>query len=122
MAKLKGVSAKTDLSKSNTVKANCVTAGPSIRTYTRSSITELPATLPLRPAHTTLPQITSFVSYFKMSLCAQLSMESQNFICKLNSCQMLNLISLLLAASLHANANISPRTLRRRDIKLHFRL
>ena len=119
MAKL---SAKSDLRKSNTVKANYVPVGPSTRIYAVSSMTELPATLLLRPAHTTLPQIISVVSYFKTWLCPLLSMESQNFICVLNSCQMLNLISLLLAASLHANAYIFPRTLHPRDIKLPFRL
>lgn len=65
MVKLGGVSAKTDLRESHTVKANYVPVGLSIRIYAVSSMTELPATFLLRPAHTTLPQIISFVSYLK---------------------------------------------------------
>jgi len=63
MAQLKGVSAKTDPRKSNTVKANYVPVRPSIRIYAVRSVSELPATLLLRP---TLPQIISFVCYYKM--------------------------------------------------------
>lgn len=65
MVKLGGVSAKTDLRESHTVKANYVPVGLSIRIYAVSSMTELPATFLLRPAHTTLPQIISFASYLK---------------------------------------------------------